>query len=68
MIFIIIDFTNFKKIDALTHNEFIYCKRFGNPIEFEECTYNQLKGNVNWKNKKQLQQNTTNNNIKKEIE
>lgn len=40
----IIDFTNFRKIDALTDNEFIYCKRVGNPIEFEECSYNQLKG------------------------
>ena len=64
----IIDFGNFKKIDALTDNEFIYCKRVGNPIEFEECTYNQLKGNVDMKNKKQQQQNTTNNNKKEEIE
>jgi hypothetical protein len=50
----IIDFTNFKKIDALTDNEFIYCKRVGNPIEFEECTYNQLKGSggVDLKSKK----------------
>lgn len=59
----IIDFTNFKKIDALTDNEFIYCKRVGNPIEFEECTYNQLKGNASFdlKSKK-----NSNPNIKKD--
>ena len=39
----IIDFTNLKKIETLTENEFIYCKRVGNHIEYEECTYNQLK-------------------------
>lgn len=38
-----IDFRNFRKIDTLTDNEFIYCRRVGNYIEFEECTYNQLK-------------------------
>ena len=48
----IIDFTVYKKIDALTDNEFIYCKRVGNPIEFEECSYNQLKGNIDMKTKK----------------
>ena len=39
----IIDFTNYKKIENLTENEFIYCRRVGNHIEYEECTYNQLK-------------------------
>ena len=64
----IIDFTTYKKIDALTDNEFIYCKRVGIPIEFEECTYYQLKGNIDMKNKKQQQQNSNNNNKKEEIE
>jgi hypothetical protein len=43
----VIDFATYKKIDALTDNEFIYCKRVGNAIEFEECSYNQIKGNPN---------------------
>lgn len=39
----IIDFTNYSKIETLTDNEFIYCMRVGNHIQYEECTYNQLK-------------------------
>ena len=39
----LIDFNNYSKIDTLTDNEFIYCKRVGNHIEYEECTYNDLK-------------------------
>ncbi len=43
----IIDFTNYTRIETLTDNEFIYCKRIGNHIEYEECTYNQLKSKEN---------------------
>ncbi len=47
----IIDFTNYNRIETLTDNEFIYCKRVGNHIEYEEYTYNQLKVKENGSHK-----------------
>ncbi len=38
----IIDFSSFIKYEYLTDNEFLYCKRVGNPIEFIECVYSEL--------------------------
>ena len=38
----IIDFSTFIKHEYLTDNEFLYCKRVGNPIEFIECVYSEL--------------------------
>ena len=38
----VIDFSSFIKHEYLTDNEFLYCKRVGNPIEFIECVYSEL--------------------------
>jgi len=38
----ILDFSTFIKHEYLTDNEFLYCKRVGNPIEFIECVYSEL--------------------------
>lgn len=38
----IIDFSTFIKHEYLTDNEFLYCKRVGNPIEYIECVYSEL--------------------------
>jgi energy-coupling factor transporter ATP-binding protein EcfA2 len=48
----IIDFTTFNKYLYLRDNEFLYCKRVGNPIQFIECVYSELMPKKDKKTKK----------------
>ena len=38
----IIDFSTFDKHNYLRDNDFLYCRRVGNPVEYIECVYSEL--------------------------
>ena len=52
----IIDFSTYTKHLTLIDNEFLYCKRVGNPIEYIECKYEDLTSqNLKKKNKVKIE-------------
>jgi hypothetical protein len=53
----VVDFTEFQKNKYLLDNEFLYLKRVGNPIEYVECTYEELEDDNRRKKKAKRLQN-----------
>ena len=50
----VIDFSKFNDHEQLSNNEFIYCKRIGNHVEYAMCSYKDLALNFSKKKKRNL--------------